>query len=115
MKRAREHAQEHVFPGAAPGSRETLDPVSYAVAALEAAWAAAPDKAALLPRLAAARMRITARGAGNNPDPGLARLEDMEGRAQQLAASHLEQRKQLAERAASLAQSTDWKAARWTG
>ena len=112
MKRAREHAQEHVFPGAAPGSRETLDPVSYAVATLEAAWAAAPDKAALLPRLAAARMRITARGAGNNPDPGLARLEDMEGRAQQLAASHLEQRKQLAERAASLAQSTDWKAAR---
>ena len=95
---------------AAPPSRETpVDAASYAVAALEAAWATAPDKTALLPRLSAARMRITARGGA---DPGLARLEDMEGQARQLAASHLEQKKQLAERATSLAQSTDWKAAR---
>ncbi|MEN6549811.1 MAG: DUF349 domain-containing protein, partial [Armatimonadia bacterium] len=113
MKRAREHTQEHVSPEAAPHPRETpVDSVSYALAALEAAWSAAPDKAAFLPRLAAARMRITARGTGDGQDPGLARLEDMEGRARQLAQAHLERRKQLAERAASLAQSTDWKAAR---
>ena len=114
MKRAVERTPERLRPKTASPSRETPgDAVSYAVAALEAAWATAPDKAALLPRLAAARMRIMARGGAEaGADPGLDRLEDMEARARQLATSHLEQRKQLAELAASLAQSTDWKAAR---
>ncbi|HOV50490.1 MAG TPA: DUF349 domain-containing protein [Candidatus Cryosericum sp.] len=113
MKRAHERTQGRLSPETATRSHETpVDAVSYAVAALEAAWATAPDKAALLPRLAAARMRITARGTGDSPDPALVRLEGMEGQARQLAMSHLERKKQLAERAVSLAQSTDWKAAR---
>lgn len=94
------------------GDDPSAEVVSYAVDALVAAYAAAPDKAALLPRLTAATTRVAALGAREGRDEQLARLAHLQEEAGRLAAEHLERKKQLLSQAVALAQSTDWKNAR---
>jgi hypothetical protein len=96
--------KEHGTPGA--------DAVAYAVAALATAYAQAPDKAKLLPRLIAASARIAALTGPDGDTEQLARLTPLQHEAARLALEHLERKKQLAAAAAALAQSTDWKETR---
>ncbi|MCX6098158.1 MAG: DUF349 domain-containing protein [Caldiserica bacterium] len=83
--------------------------ISYAVAALANAYAEAPDKAKLLPRLTAASVRVAALTGRTEAEEQLARLARMQKEATRLAEEHLERKKQLSSAAVALAPSTDWK------
>jgi len=90
----------------------SLEVISYAVAALANAYAEAPDKAKLLPRLTAASVRVAALTDAAEAEEQLARLASMQKEATHLAEQHLERKKQLSSAAVALAPSTDWKDAR---
>ncbi|MCX6063468.1 MAG: DUF349 domain-containing protein [Caldiserica bacterium] len=87
----------------------SLEVISYAVAALANAYAEAPDKAKLLPRLTAAIIRVAALTGPAEAEEQLARLASMQKEATRLAEQHLERKKQLSSTAMALAPSTDWK------
>jgi hypothetical protein len=92
----------------------SLEVISYAIAALANAYSEARDKAKLLPRLAAASVRVAALAGRDEAEEHLTRLARMQNEATRLAAEHLERKKQLSSQAVPLAQSTDWKDARMT-
>lgn len=106
-------AEDMAAPRAKRGD-PSAEVISYAVDALAAAFAAAPDKAKLLPRLTAAAARMAALGQHEGADQQLARLSRMQEEARQIAVKHLERKKYLSSQAAALAQSTDWKNTRST-
>ena len=105
---------EGLAPPRAKRGDPSADVISYAVEALASAFATAPDKARLLPRLSAATIRVAALTQQEGTDQQLARLSRMQEEARRLAAEHLERKKDLSSQAAALAQSTDWKNTRST-
>ncbi len=114
LQKTRQHLEqptppEDVAVHRAKRGDPSAEVLSYAVDALAAAYAAAPDKAKLLPRLTAAAVRVAALKERQDADQQLTRLAHMQEEARRLAAEHLERKKQLSSQAMALAQSTDWK------